>query len=418
MHIVVLGAGVVGITTAHVLAEAGHDVTVLEREAGPALGTSYANAGQLSAALSAPWAVPGLVHKALRWMVERYPPLVVGKRPDAAMAGWLWRMFRFANTHDYVASKQAMVRLGEFSLECLHDLRGDLDYDGRSGGTIVLFRSGEQRDAYGKDLKALAELGIAARTLDIDALAALEPNLAIGDAGIVGAAHLPGDETGDCRRFTAGLAGRLSERAKVHFRFATPVRRLTTAGDRVTGVETDAGIVAADAVVSCLGVGSLDVLAPLGIRLPIYPLKGYSLTISADSDAVGPRSTVSDETHKVGVTALGQRIRVGGTAELAGFDLSRPERRYAGLFHVVRQLFPAIPAAAVEAAERWSGLRPMTPDGPPIIGRTRFDNLYLNTGHGTLGWTMACGSARLIGDLVAGRRPAIPLEPFSPGRYA
>lgn len=419
MHVVIPGAGVIGITTAHALLDEGHTVTVIEREAEPALGTSYANAGQISAALSAPWAVPGLVPKALKWLFERYPPLRFGRVPDAATLGWLWHMLRAANAPRYAASKRAMVRLGEYSRDRLEDLRTrlPLDYDSRTGGTLVLFRTPQQRDGYAADLAALADLGVPGRRLSLDELAALEPNLAIRAAGIIAAAHLPGDETGDCRRFTQALAGHLQGRPGFRLLTGTAVTGLAVAGGRVAAVETAAGRIAADAVVCCLGTATPALLAPLGIRVPVCPLKGYSLTIAADSDAVGPRSTVSDETHKVGVTCLGARIRVGGTAEIAGFDLTRPEKRYAGLFHVVRQLYPRIPAAALETAERWSGLRPMTPDGPPLIGPAPLRNLWLNTGHGTLGWTMAAGSAAIVADLIAGRPPAVDIAAFAPGRY-
>lgn len=419
MHVVIAGAGVIGITTAHALLEDGHRVTVIEREREPALGTSYANAGQISAALSAPWAVPGLVPKAIHWMFERYPPLRFGKMPDAAMVSWLWHMLRAANAPRYAASKRAMVALGEYSRDQLADLRTrlPLDYDGRAGGTLVLFRTPAQRDGYAADLAALADLGVPGRRLSLEELAALEPNLAIREAGIIAAAHLPGDETGDCRRFTQALATALQGRPGFRLMTGAAIRRLATTGNRVTAVETDAGTIAGDAVVCCLGTATNGLLRPLGIRTPVYPLKGYSLTIAADSDAVGPHSTVSDESHKVGVTYLGDRIRVGGTAELAGFDLTRPEKRYAGLLHVVRQLYPRIPAAAIDGAERWSGLRPMTPDGPPLIGPSRLDNLWLNTGHGTLGWTMAAGSAAVMSDLLAGRRPAVDIAAFAPGRY-
>lgn len=418
MHVIVLGAGVIGVTTAHALAVAGHEVTLIERESGGALGTSYANAGQISPALSAPWAAPGLVKKAVRWMLGPHSPLVIGKLPDPVMIGWLWRMYLSATPARYAASKKAMVRLGELSRDRLDELRTAeaLDYDGRQRGTRVAFRSTAEVDAYDKDLKALAELGVPARRLTRDEFAQLEPNVDVDRAGVVGGVLLPGDQTGDCRLFTLGLLQRAADRG-VTVRLGTSVRGLLTAGGRVVAVDTSDGEIAGDAVVATLGVGTKHLLAPHGLDLPIYPMKGYSLTIAADSETFGPHSTVYDEKHKVGLTGLGGRIRIGGTAELAGYDLSRKEKRFGTLFHVARTLFPQIPEAALTGSERWSGLRPMTPDGPPIIGKAVFDNLIVNAGHGTLGWTMACGSAALVADIVEDRPPAIDLAPFSPLRY-
>ncbi|WP_029075988.1 D-amino acid dehydrogenase [Kaistia adipata] len=418
MRIIVLGGGVIGVTTAYALRQEGHEVVLLEKEPAAGLGTSYANAAQISPALSAPWAVPGLVGKALHWMFEKYPPLIISKFPDPEMVRWLWRMWRAASPEQYERSKRAMVAIGEYSRDRFRELRSaiQIDYDGRDRGTLVLFRSEKQLGIYERDMKTLAAMGVPAETLRPDALALREPNLAIRENGIVGAALLPGDETGDCHRFTQALAAQCVQDG-VSFRYGETIRELKVSGDRVRSVITDKDEYSCDAVVTCLGVGSARLLAPLGIKLPIYPLKGYSLTIQADSDAIGPHSTVSDETFKIGVTYLGDRIRVGGTAELAGYNLSRPEHRYKGLEYVAQALYPKISREAIANAERWSGLRPMTPDGPPVIGKTGISNLYLNTGHGTLGWTMSCGAAGVLADLVAGRRPAVDISAFSGTRY-
>ena len=418
MRIAVLGAGVIGVTTAFALAEAGHAVTVIEREAAPALGTSYGNAAQISPALSSPWAVPGLAGKALGWMAQKFPPLVVGRMPDPAMIRFLLGMLGSATPARYAAAKRAMVQLGEYSRDRMIALRQshDLDYAERTGGTFVLFRTEKQREGYRGELAVLEQISVPGRLVSLDELRDLEPNIALDAAGIVGAAHLPGDETGDCRLFTQHLSELCAQKG-VTFHYGTEISGFIEDGRRIRAVRTTSGEIEADLVVSCLGVWSGELLSPLGVRLPIYPLKGYSLTIAADSDAVGPISTVGDETYKIGVTNLGDRIRVGGTAELAGFDLSRREKRYDGLAHVAKNLFPGISDAAIAAAERWSGLRPMTPDGPPLIGRIGRDNLYINAGHGTLGWTMACGAAQMVADLIEDRTPAVDAAPFSPARY-
>lgn len=417
MRVVVLGAGVIGVTTAYALLQDGHDVVVVEKADGSALGTSYANAGQISPALSAPWAVPGLLPKAIKWAFEKYPPLVIGRTPNWEMIRWLWRMWRSANAERYGSSKRSMVELGEYSRDRLHVMQEklNLEFAGRARGTYVLFRSDAQRRTYEADLQTLSDMGVPASMLSRDELQQHEPNMEVTAAGLLGAAHLPGDETGDCRRFTEGLAAACASEG-VQFLYGVTVKDIKTNGNRVVEIETSRGSLQADVVVSCLGTGTNRVFSKVGLRVPIYPVKGYSLTISADSEAVGPLSTVSDETYKVGITFLGDRIRVGGTAELAGYNLSRPDRRFDGLLFVVRDLFRSIPQEAIQTAERWSGLRPMTADGPPVIGRTAFENLIVNTGHGTLGWTMACGAAQVVADLVGERRPAVDVAAFSPTR--
>ena len=418
VRIAVLGSGVVGVTTAFALQQVGHTVTVIEREAAPALGTSYGNAAQISPALSSPWASPGIIAKAMGWMVQRFPPLVVGCLPDPAMVRFLFGMLHSSDPGRYAAAKRAMVQLGEYSRDRMIALRQqhDLDYAGRSGGTFVLFRSQKQVESYRDELAVLEQINVPGRLIGLDELHALEPNVAIDKAGIVGAAHLPGDETDDCRLLTEHLAA-ICASSGVTFLNATAVTGFVEDGRRIAAVRTAGGEIETDLVVSCLGVWSGQVLSGLGVRLPIYPLKGYSLTIAAPSDAIGPISTIGDETYKIGITNLGDRIRVGGTAELAGFDLSRREKRYEGLAFVARNLFPGLSDAAIAEAERWSGLRPMTPDGPPLIGRIARENLFINAGHGTLGWTMACGAAELLTNLIEGRPGALDASPFSPNRY-
>lgn len=416
MRIVVLGAGVVGVTTAYALAKDGHEVTVVEREEAAALGTSFGNASQISPALSAPWSTPGLAGKALKWMMTQYPPLIIGRIPDWTMASWLWRMWRQATPERYAYSKEAMVRLGEYSRDQMRLLRTEepFDYNGRQLGTFVLFRKEEQVKAYQTDIDTLQRMNVPGRFLTLSELAAMEPN--INQEGLAGAVHLPGDETGDCHRFTQGLA-HAAQTKGVLFLYNTSVKQLRHAGNKVTGVDLGSEILDADLVVCTLGVASRTLLAPFGLKLPIYPLKGYSMTIQTDSDRYGPVSTIAEETYKIGITNLGDRIRVGGTAELVGYDLSRPEHRYEGLRFVAKKLFPQIPDSDLAAASCWSGLRPMTPDGPPMIGAAVFDNLIVNSGHGTLGWTMACGSAQVVADMVAQRKPAVAVEAFSPLRY-
>nr|AAL73201.1 putative D-amino acid dehydrogenase [Agrobacterium sp. IP I-671] len=414
MRVVVLGAGVVGIATAWYLSKAGHDVTVIDREPAAGFGTSYGNAGQISPALSSPWAFPGLVKKAVHWAFAEYPPLIVGRVPDAAMARFLWRMWRASSVDQYVTAKRAMVTLAEYSRDCFRALRREIpiDYAGRQRGLLVAFRSPEQSDGYARDLAVLDELRVPYRRLSREEVAEVEPNIA-PTSGVIGGVQLETDESGDCFRFTQALAARCAENG-VRFVYGHAASALLMENGRIKAVRTAEADVEMDAVVVALGVWSNALLKPLGIDLPIYPVKGYSLTVKADPDTFGPMATISDETYKVGVTNLGDRIRVGGTAELAGFDVSQPEKRYAGLYQTLKSLFPKVPEAAIADAERWSGLRPVTPDGPPLIGRSRIPNLYINSGHGTLGWTMSCGSGRLLADVIGDERPAVSLSRFAP----
>jgi D-amino-acid dehydrogenase len=361
MHIVVLGAGVIGVTTAWYLAEAGHRVTVLEKNESAGHGTSYANAAQISPALSSPWAFPGLVGKAMSWMFEEYPPLILSRMPDAAMSKFLWRMWRASSVEKYVTAKRDMVLLAEYSRDCSDALRDTIgiQYAGRQKGLIVAFREQAQADGYARDLSVLDQLGVPHRNLGRDELMEREPNLD-PDSGLIGGVLLETDQTGDCFLFTQALAAACAARG-VSFLYGQAADKLLVERERVLGVVTDKGeTIEADGVVVALGVWSKGLLAPHGIDVPIYPVKGYSLTVRANSDEVGPISTVSDESRKVGLTSLDDRIRIGGTAELAGYDFSRPEKRYAGLLASLRALFPKVPEEAIASAERWSGRDPLS----------------------------------------------------------
>ncbi|MBP1806038.1 D-amino acid dehydrogenase [Rubellimicrobium aerolatum] len=414
MRIIVLGAGVIGVTSAWYLAEAGHEVTVIDRQPAPARETSFANAGEVSPGYSAPWAAPGIPLKALKWMMQRHAPLIVQPRPDWAKLTWLARMLGNCTPEAYNANKARMVRLAEYSRDCLGALRDEtgIAYDERRLGTLQVFRKEAQMAAAEKDIAVLREGGVPFEVLDAEGCARAEPGLAKGE--IVGGLRLPGDETGDCFKFTTALAA-LCEAKGVAFRYGVGVERLVVEGGRVTGAMTAEGPVTGDAVVVALGSFSPALVKPLGLGLPVYPVKGYSLTLPVVDAGAAPVSTVMDETYKVAITRLGDRIRVGGLAEIAGFDLSLPPARKATLLRSVEGLFGG--AGDVDRAEFWCGLRPMTPDGTPVVGRTPVPGLFLNTGHGTLGWTMAAGSGRVLADIVSGRRSGIETADLGIARY-
>ena len=417
MKVLILGSGVIGIATAYQLALSGHEVTVVDRQPAAGLETSYANAGEVSPGYSAPWAGPGIPVKAIKWLMMHHRPLVIRPRLDPAMLRWGLSMLRNCTSQRYELNKSRMVRLAEYSRDCMKELRAQtgIQYDERMQGTLQLFRTQAQLDATGADISILQRFNVGFELLDQDGCIRHEPALASVREKFVGGLRLPGDETGDCYKFTQNLAA-LAGKVGVRFRYGTTIVRLQSTGDRLVEVITDGGSLTADAYVVALGSHSPLLVRRLGLRLPVYPVKGYSITVPITDASGAPESTVMDETHKVAVTRLGDRIRVGGTAELAGYDLKLHGARRHTLEHVVSDLFPR--GADVARAEFWCGLRPMTPDGTPIIGPTRLSNLYLATGHGTLGWTMAAGTGRVMADLISGRRPEIDLDGLTLERYS
>jgi D-amino-acid dehydrogenase len=415
MKVIVLGSGVIGTSTAHYLARSGAQVTVLDRQPGAALETSFANAGQVSPGYSTPWAAPGIPLKALKWMFQQHAPLAIRLDGSLFQLTWMAQMLRNCTPERYALNKERMMRVAEYSRLCLQDLRAELglQYDQRTGGTLQLFRTQAQVDAAQRDIAVLKESGIPFELLTADQLASVEPALAQARDRLAGGLRLPMDETGDCHQFTTALAERARQQG-VDFRFNQTVERLVMQGGKIIGVQVQGELLKADKFVLALGSYSRQFLQPLGLDLPVYPVKGYSLTVPLLDPALAPQSTVLDETYKIAVTRLGNRIRVGGMAELGGFDLRLDQRRRATLELVVNDLFPG---GDVAKASFWTGLRPMTPDGTPLVGATRFSNLFLNTGHGTLGWTMACGSAKLVADMVLGQRTDIRTDGLGIDRY-
>jgi len=416
MKVIVLGAGVVGITSAYQLANAGHEVTVVDRQPGPALETSFANAGEVSFGYCSPWAAPGIPMKALKWLFMEHAPLILRPKIDAAMIAWMLKMLSNCTSKRYAINKSRMLRLADYSRISLAALREEtgIAYDERMQGTLQLFRTEAQLNASAKDVKALAADGIPYEVLDPDGCIRVEPALKHVREKIVGGLLTPKDETGDCFKFSNALAAKAAE-LHVRFHYGSIIRGLDVDGGRVRGVITAHGQLDADAVVVALGSFSPLLVRPHGIHLPVYPVKGYSLTIPIADEARAPISTVMDETFKIAITRLGDRIRVGGMAEISGYTNDLGEPRRLTLQHSVTDLFPG---GDVSKASFWSGLRPMTPDGTPVIGATKVAGLYLNTGHGTLGWTMSSGSARVIADLVSGRKPDIDATDLAIARYA
>ncbi|WP_417588177.1 D-amino acid dehydrogenase [Pararhodobacter oceanensis] len=417
MKVVVMGAGVIGVTTAYYLAKQGAEVTVIDRQSGPGLETSYANAGQLSYGMSSPWAAPGIPMKAVRWMFMKRRPLFIWPLMSLTMWKWCAQMLRNCNEESYKINKSRMVRISSYSRDVMPELIAEtgIEFDARAQGTLQLFRTDKQVRASKADQEVLAEYGSPYEVLDRDACIGAEPALAEVADKFVGGLRLTADRTGDCRMFTIALTEKCVEMG-VNFQYGQPVKRIVVENGKVAGVETEfGGRITGDAYVCALGSYAVNVLNPLGIRLPVYPVKGYSVTLPVTDDAFAPQSTIMDETHKVAITRLGDRIRVAGQAEIAGYSDRLGPHATDTVKYVINDLFPK--GGDLSKAEGWTGLRPMTPDGTPVLGETKYDNLFVNTGHGTLGWTMACGSGRAVADVVMGKTPEISFDGLTAARY-
>ncbi len=416
MKVIVLGAGVVGVTSAYQLAKAGHEVTVVDRQEGPALETSFANAGEVSFGYCSPWAAPGIPMKAMKWLFMEHAPLILRPKMETTMLSWMAQMLMNCTSQRYAINKSRMLRIADYARVSLAEVRAEtgIAYDERMQGTLQLFRTQQQLEASAKDVKALAADGVPYEVLDPEGCIRVEPALRHVREKIVGGLLTPKDETGDCFKFTNALALKAADLG-VKFVYGTNIKALDVENGVVRGVVTDRETLCADAVVVALGSYSPLLVKQFGIKLPVYPVKGYSLTIPIVDASRAPESTVMDETYKIAITRLGDRIRVGGMAEISGYTNDLGQKRRATLEHSVTDLFPG---GDVSKADFWSGLRPMTPDGTPVIGATKVKGLFLNTGHGTLGWTMSCGSAKLISDLVSGRKPEIDATDLAVSRYA
>ena len=415
MRVIVLGSGVIGVASAYYLAQQGATVTVLDRQSGPAEETSFGNAGQISPGYSTPWAAPGIPFKAVKWMFQHHAPLAINIDGSMWQLNWMAQMLKNCNPNSYAINKERMTRVAEYSRDCLRELRKEtgISYEHRSKGTLQVFRNEAQLDAVQRDIQVLKECGVDYELLLKDELAKVEPALEHAKDKLVGGLHLPNDETGDCYMFTNALAD-LAKGLGVDFKFNQNVEKLVVEGDEIKGVVVDGQVLTADRYVLAFGSYSRDFLKPLNLNLPVYPVNGYSLTIPIVDPAFAPQSTVLDETYKIAITRFDQRIRVGGMAELSGFNHGLNTDRRATLEMVTQDLFPG---GDLAQASFWTGLRPMTPDSTPIIGATGYKNLFLNTGHGTLGWTMACGSGKLISDLVMNHKPDISTDGLSILRY-
>ncbi len=415
MKIVVLGAGVIGVTSAWYLAERGHEVTVVERRPGPAMETSFANGGQISAGHAEPWAKPAVVPNILRWLGEEEAPLLFRPRLDWAQWEWGLRFLLECVPGRFERGCRTLAGLASYSRACLRALRDTtgIRYDELARGILHFCTEPREFEALARHADAMRALGVRREIKSAVECIAIEPALENSNPAVAGGVFTPEDESGDAHKFTVELA-RLSEQKGVRFLTEVSIERIIASGNRVEAVHLEKGDkIAGEAFVVCLGSYSPLLLSPLGIRIPVYPLKGYSVTLplSGTRSAAAPSVSLTDEARKIVISRLGNRLRAAGTAELTGYDTSVNESRCAAITRRIAELFPGL--AGLAPSERWAGLRPATPNNVPLIGRTRLSNLFLNTGHGTLGWTLACGSGRALADVVSGRKPEVdfPLLP-------
>ena len=408
MKIAVLGAGVIGVTSAWYLAEDGHEVTVLDRREAPGLETSFANGGQISTGHAEPWAKPAVVPRIFQWLGREDAPMLFRPRADWAQWEWGLRFLLECFPGRFERNCRVLSGLAAYSRACLDQLRAGtgIRYDELSLGILHFCTESGDFEALARHAEEMRPLGIRREVKSAAECLAIEPALAHSAHPVVGGVLTPEDESGDAHKFTRELA-RLCAAKGVVVRTGAAIAAIESTGGRVTGVLLAGGArIEADVYVVCLGSYSPLVVAPLGIRLPVYPLKGYSVTLDLGAAAAAaPRVSLNDEAKKIVISRLGGRLRAAGTAELTGYDTTLNDVRCEAIATRVRQLFPAL--AGCEVIDRWTGLRPATPDNVPLIGRTRMPNLFMNTGHGTLGWTLACGSGRALADLVSGRRPAV-----------
>lgn len=414
MQIAVLGAGVTGATSAYFLAKEGHDVTVIDRQPGPGLETCYANGGQVSASHATPWATPQTPLKALRWIGRDDVPLIFRwTRWDPALWAWGLRFLRNCTPGRTRHNTENTVRLALYSRNCLKTLREEesLRYDSLSRGILHIFRDPKAYEAQCQSAEVMASVGLPQKILNRQALVEMEPALASAAPHLAGGLFSAEDESGDAHAFTGEIALRAEQRG-AEFLYDQTVQRIHHDGDRITGIEClrasdgETLVHTADVYVLCLGSWSPLLTRSIGLTLPIYPAKGYSITLPlAPGEAQAPTISITDDEHKMVYSRLGDRLRAAGTAELAGWNQDLLPKRAAYIRTHAEALFPK--AGKYEEASEWCGLRPNTPDSLPYLCQGPQKNLYLNTGHGTLGWTMSVGSARVLTDLIAQRSPDI-----------
>jgi len=417
MKVVVLGAGIIGTTSAYFLAKQGHEVTVIDRQDSVSMETSHANAGCLSYGFTSPWASPGLPFSVLKWVLTGRSPLIINPNMSIETIKFLYRMYKNCNSRSYEINKSRMLRVANYSQKALLEIETDFDlyYEQKKQGSLQLFWDSKEIEKTQKDIAILNKFNINSQLLSAEECVKIEPGLQYVKNKLAGGIQFMDDFTGNCYLFSTEVYKKCVEMG-VNFEFNTEIKSLQISNDKIASVSTDSGEIKADCYSVSLGSYSTKILSKIGIEIPIYPVKGYSITLPVLSNEDAPQSTIMDEKNKIAITRLGDRIRVAGMAHLTDFDKNLRTKSLDSLMSGLDLLFPKSYESSKET-NFWTGFRPSTPDGTPIIGPTPFNNLFLNTGHGTLGWTMSAGSGKLLANLVSGIDPEISTEGIDMSRY-
>jgi D-amino-acid dehydrogenase len=413
MTILVLGAGAVGIATAWYLKKHGHDVTVIERQPEAALETSWGNGGVIHASEVEPWSQPGMPMKIVKWLGKENAPLLLRYGSIPHMWRWGLDFARNCTPERFAFNARANLELALYSLRSLQEIAAEtqIAYDRATNGVMKIYRSKEALDGAERSCVALARHGLLYERVDVARALDLEAALKDTSPTLAGGLFFKRDEVGDCNKFTQGLAAQCAKLG-VRFHYSTEIQRIETAGNKITGVITSAGRIAADQVVVALASYTAPLLKPLGIRIPIYPVKGVSITFARGNWGSAPRMPVIDDSRLFGLVPIGDRMRISGSAEITGFDTQPAMPRAEAIIANASYTFPELPRHLDLATARiWAGLRPVSPAGTPIIGPTAVNGLWINAGHGHLGWTLACGSGRALADIISGKKPDITLPP-------
>ena len=418
MKVVVLGAGIIGTTSAYFLAKQGHEVTVIDRQDSVSMETSHANAGCLSYGFTSPWASPGLPFSVLKWVLTGRSPLIINPNMSVETIKFLYRMYKNCNSRSYEINKSRMLRVANYSQKALLEIETDFDlyYEQKKQGSLQLFWDSKEIEKMQKDIAILDKFNINSQLLIAEECVKIEPGLQYAKNKLAGGIQFMDDFTGNCYLFSTEVYKKCVEMG-VNFEFNTEIKSLQISNDKIASVSTDSGEIKADCYSVSLGSYSTKILSKIGIEIPIYPVKGYSITLPVLSNEDAPQSTIMDEKNKIAITRLGDRIRVAGMAHLTDFDKNLRTKSLDSLMSGLDLLFPKSYESSKET-NFWTGFRPSTPDGTPIIGPTPFYNLFLNTGHGTLGWTMSAGSGKLLANLVSGIDPEISTEGIDMSRYS
>ncbi|MGY9014521.1 MAG: D-amino acid dehydrogenase [Rhodospirillales bacterium] len=417
IKVLVLGAGVVGVTSAYFLAKAGHDVIIIDRQSGAAGETSFANGGQISPSHTEPWAGPDTLGHIFRWIGRQDAPLKFRIQSDPGFLGWCLKFLSNCRTSRAMVHREHMLRLSLYSRNCLIKLREEtsISYHARQQGILHFYRNSKDLIREKRRAEQMVQFGCPFHILDRDELAETEPAFEKNKTQIEGGLYFPDDESGDAHFFTQKLV-EISKNFGVKFRFDTNISQLIEESGSIVAVETDKGTVSADAIVLAMGSYSPALTRPLGLNIPVQPIKGYSITLPIAADQLAPKVSLVDSQRKLVFSRFGNRLRVAGMAETAGFDTSIDAARAQSLLKTTVELFPDLEGS--NDPEYWTGLRPLTPDNAPVIGATKLKNLYVNTGHGALGWTMSCGSGQIIADMISDNEPTIDLEGLTMERFS